>query len=56
MINKTGDLSTNPAQISIPMNIQWDTRIKVEEPGLSCEKKDRWQYFTHCFIKTEREI
>jgi len=50
-------LSTNPAQISIPMNIQLDIRIKLEEPGLSWEKKkDRWQYFTHCFSKTEREI
>ena len=34
-VNITGDLSINPAQISIPMNVQWDTRIKLEEPGLS---------------------
>jgi len=56
MINITRDLCTNSAQISIPMNIQWDTRIKLAEPGLSWGKKDRWQYFTYCFSKTEREI
>jgi len=39
MINITGDLSTNPAQISIPMNTQWDTRIKLAGPGLSWEKR-----------------
>ena len=27
MINIIEDLSSNPTQISIPMNIQWDTRI-----------------------------
>jgi len=44
MININGDLHKNPVQISIPMSIQWDTRIKLAEPGLSCERKDRWQY------------